>query len=324
MAQCKKFNESHAVKYHFIENWGELEDCIKNLGNAIYRGQSDATWRLTTNFERRFFSHHAGDLHSIEKRMVRDCILKCRVYDTELFHKPEDPVACLSLVQHYGGSTRLLDITRSPYIALFFALAEMKVDSDACLWVIGTNWGINDLFIKKISKTLKDGRELFLGQADQNLLDETCYRLANEFYNIGEKNEAENNPLFEKIDFKRFEKMYESGAVLQVPIGYATRRSIAQQAEFLFPVNPKKSFEENFIGLLNLTFPCDELDKIPFQRGDNFVYDIGVRIMKLIIPYTLRNDFLEHLNMMNINYETLFPDKEGFMRNLTISNGGKW
>ena len=37
----------------------------------------------------------------------------------------------LALMQHYGAPTRLLDFTRSPYVACFFALEELKKRSGA-------------------------------------------------------------------------------------------------------------------------------------------------------------------------------------------------
>jgi FRG domain len=45
-------------------------------------------------------------------------------------------------MQHYGAPTRLLDWTRSPYVALYFALREDSLQ-DSALWAINLKW-LND------------------------------------------------------------------------------------------------------------------------------------------------------------------------------------
>jgi len=45
----------------------------------------------------------------------------------------------LALMQHHGAPTRMLDWTRSPYVALYFAIEDPS-DEDACLWAIDWDW----------------------------------------------------------------------------------------------------------------------------------------------------------------------------------------
>ena len=46
-----------------------------------------------------------------------------------------DDIFTLMLIQHYGGPTRLLDWSFSPYIATFFAVSDYKCDEkDALIW----------------------------------------------------------------------------------------------------------------------------------------------------------------------------------------------
>jgi hypothetical protein len=39
-------------------------------------------------------------------------------------------------MRHYGAPTRLLDWTKSPYVATFFALAEAKPDKPSAIWAV--------------------------------------------------------------------------------------------------------------------------------------------------------------------------------------------
>ena len=90
------------------------------------------TWLLQTSLERLLISPvveaERYQLTAFQRRAhhhVRDC------------PEPEDYLEWLALMQHHGAPTRLLDCTRSPYVALFFAL-ERPSDSQgqACVWAI--------------------------------------------------------------------------------------------------------------------------------------------------------------------------------------------
>jgi FRG domain len=50
----------------------------------------------------------------------------------------DDKLEWLALMQHYGAPTRLLDFTRSPYVAAFFALSEARDGS--AVWALDANW----------------------------------------------------------------------------------------------------------------------------------------------------------------------------------------
>ena len=59
-----------------------------------------------------------------ENKLLQEFEKYCKVYCNI-----SSPLDFLSVGQHYGLPTRLLDCTHSPYIALFFALGNKEVDS---------------------------------------------------------------------------------------------------------------------------------------------------------------------------------------------------
>lgn len=101
----------------------ELVSKINRLANNyFYRGQANATWPLQSSLERVVGSKwSAEEAEKFEGFSISQFRPKFHLYDRENI-KPESKLAWLSLMQHYGVPTRLLDFTESPYIALYFAL----------------------------------------------------------------------------------------------------------------------------------------------------------------------------------------------------------
>lgn len=86
--------------------------------NWIFRGQQDKTWGLIPLIARK---DRKTDPRHIERKLIDD--LKIRlpsVYSGQI----ENDWELLALVQHHGAPTRLLDWTRSPLAALWFAVVE--------------------------------------------------------------------------------------------------------------------------------------------------------------------------------------------------------
>lgn len=72
--------------------------------------------------------------HTILSRFKRQA---CN-YGLDYVPGEEDALGWLSLLQHYGAPTRLLDWTRSPFVACFFALETAR--SEAAIWAIDHVW----------------------------------------------------------------------------------------------------------------------------------------------------------------------------------------
>jgi hypothetical protein len=102
------------------------EELLKELNSLpnhyIYRGHSDAAWRLESSLERVVGAKWSADsAMKFEEYSLDIFKSKFHLYDKENT-EPKSKLAWLSIMQHYGVPTRLLDFTSSPYVALYFAL----------------------------------------------------------------------------------------------------------------------------------------------------------------------------------------------------------
>lgn len=90
--------------------------------NYVFRGQSNAAWDLQSTLERIIGKKwSAQQARKFEDYSLNTFQSKYHIYSgTE--HLPKSKLSWLSVMQHYGVPTRLIDFTTSPYVALYFAL----------------------------------------------------------------------------------------------------------------------------------------------------------------------------------------------------------
>lgn len=137
------------MKTKTIQNWAEFDRLIssKNYRKWIYRGHSNSEWELESSLHRAF--KEAQSIHKLNNgngktlnRLDHEKVMldrfKCNAH-LYLDHLPQhdDLLSWLSLMQHYGAPTRLLDFSFSPYVALYFALETG--DEDAAIFCINHN-----------------------------------------------------------------------------------------------------------------------------------------------------------------------------------------
>lgn len=122
----------------------EIQD-IESIGSEcphwLFRGHSDVDWDLKTSLERAA-GRCAIEISEYETQITREFK---RHAHTFLNRVPNDidTLEWLSIMQHYGAPTRLLDFTRSLWIAIFFALEQ--ADKNFCVWAVDpTKLGIRD------------------------------------------------------------------------------------------------------------------------------------------------------------------------------------
>jgi hypothetical protein len=271
-------------------SWSDLQKLADLLPGWVFRGQREIKWRLQPTLER-FAERVTGGhtLSDIEGHVVTQFKRGAPTYLDDLpMH--EDIIWWLSLIQSHGGPTRLLDMTRSLYVAAFFALAEPSESEHRAVWAI------NDRIIRgALSEVLRteDGGTLPCG---------------NEF----EAGELLNSTLTGKLD--------GPAACAGAPF-FLSERLIAQQGVYLLSLNMENTLEQNLYGMFGVDVAEVYPDSLVGWSSDPFSPALLPRlqrtpIIKIVLPSEERIRVLTDLRRMNITYASLFPGVDGFARSL--------
>ena len=177
-----------------LNNLDEIITTLNSLSNNyIYRGHSDSSWMLTSTLEREL----DGNVNPSSFKKVEDFYLnlfesKYHIYN-DVEHEPKSKLAWLSVMQHYGAPTRLIDFTESPYIALYFALEGYAANMKSDLAIFAINYKqIMDKSLSYMSKkdcNFNKTRNDISGSEDK-LFDEVVDRFSYEILWVTEPKEV--------------------------------------------------------------------------------------------------------------------------------------
>lgn len=250
----------------------------------VFRGQSDSRWRLSTSLER-FVG--VGITHRGAERLILDRFKRrAHLYAPDV-PAVDDDLAWVSLMQHHGGPTRLLDFTTSPWIALYFAVETVAKERTCAVWAVNRR-GCDERAFHRIEVTYEwDAPDVLTEEALENNDVDGLLR---------------DTHLFRKLILdNRF------SLVCSIQPRRDNLRMAMQQGIFLCPGNMSlHGFEAN---LLN-----------QFTGGKDPEYFLPVwnppQIYKVVIPGSLRRELLDDLKRMNIGRASLFPGLDGFAHSM--------
>jgi len=269
-----------------VDDWETLRVLGRRLLVWAFRGQSDSTWPLLTSIERR--AKAGGTPREILENRERWILRQFQRRAHLVIDSPPPESAALewlSIIQHYGGPTRLLDFTRSIYIAAFFAI-EPCWECDAAIWGINTNPLI---WRDRAASSAKNLDQLNLEYARQ----------ADAIITSGS----------------------DALGVLAVEPDRLNERMSIQHGIFMFPTNVKASFAANLAAAIGVT----ELHLAEPASADVSVSEFLAKISKtpnafsaakFTLPRRAHEEAIYDLREMNITAATLFPGLEGFARSL--------
>ena len=170
-----------------VVNISDSEHLIRSINqlpnNYIYRGHADSSWKLESTLERTIGDNWSSELASkFEDHYLKLFRSKYHIYNGNE-HEPKSKLAWLSVMQHYGAPTRLVDFTESPYVALFFALEAYNplLKNDLAIYAIDYNLIMDKSlgYISRRDSNFKKTRHEIIGQQDE-LFDDVVDRFSYE------------------------------------------------------------------------------------------------------------------------------------------------
>ncbi len=137
-ATFKKMREEPLENVATVQNLSSAAELLQTIQSPpfndtkwAFRGQRDADWPLKASIERAARRYPGTAEDYVESEFKR----RAHHY---LFDLPDDQddLEWLALIQHYGAPTRLLDWTRSAYVAAFFAAESANFPKPFAIWAV--------------------------------------------------------------------------------------------------------------------------------------------------------------------------------------------
>lgn len=281
-----------------LENWNDLFKLNqKFLSKFIFRGQANKEWKLSTALERQIdkFSPNLYDKDTIpiqERYMLKEFKWKYPLYSNK---QPEEnnTVEWLTIMQHYGTATRLLDFSYSLFVALHMAVYDNG--NSGALWAIN-KIPINHHLFDQYRKEFNTNSE------SQEKLDLFTLKRANEIINM-----------------HSFDKDIEKQLFIIKP-QFCNERLSRQQGLFLLP----SSIKIPFLDCLNTYLHSPTPIEIPFDKLIEYSHEgkhkqEDISLIKIVIPREKNYILTKNLKAMNVTTEILFPGLEGLAKSLNYA-----
>jgi len=146
-----------------VSSWNELQTELfedswnERLGRFrsryAFRGLADEDYKLESRMAR-----HGGDFRKLERHLLRNF----KKYAHRSVVEKDSVWNWLSVAQHYGLPTRLLDWTYSPFVAMHFATADLDAyHLDGVIWAVNYLKAHEILPEKLYGKLLEEGANVY-------------------------------------------------------------------------------------------------------------------------------------------------------------------
>ena len=316
----------------------------------VFRGQRNATWKLTSSYER---ARKRLGLFKLNEQLSRISeYTELEEFKRNASHllprEPSCQLEWLALMQHYGAPTRLLDFSESPFVALYFALDGNRVQSEDAsnsrsrkrnrfsVWAIN----LSPLLSIEALSHMEPYKQLASVEAVRSDIKANKYPPSMDFAELGEKSgqwlrKAVVQYYDEEVllDAQRQEAerllgtdqkgqpcWTESRGVVPIRLPRQNPRSSAQRGLFLFPKQLSSSFLDNYYASVSETKPPEpKAKKISILFSDERKARQSLttaHTIQFTFPVSLTAELQDLLDITNVNSNTLFPGLEGVVNDL--------
>ena len=301
-------NSPAFIEWH-VTSWQEAVDLARLMHGWIYRGQESLEWGLTSSLERiaKAYNCPGITLKEQEEEILNKFKRQAHQYLTHL-PKDNDNLEWLSLIQHHGGPTRLLDFTLSFYAGVFFAVENAI--NEAVLWAVNRHL-LDKPLISLVETRKKIGHSINIREASVFCVEHSISPTL-DLLGYGTKDKG--------ILFEHLRTVTGKPNIVPVKPWRLNQRMIIQQGWFLFPTSLDVTFEHNLcnaFGIPDQTLPSktpartiDELKRLVKEPDSNLA------LLKIMLSKDVHLEAMRDLQQMNITAATLFPGLDGFARSL--------
>jgi hypothetical protein len=260
-----------------------LRQCVE--AGYCFRGVTDAEDGLLSTLDRYGPTLKAHR----EQYLIREFQRRLHHYlRVELL--PSTTFELLSLMQHYGVPTKLLDFTYSPYVALYFAVYDTKEERDCAIWAV-----------LPFNLHSKSYRRLVDGGFPHRLRKDAYF--SEQFVEEEYFTEAFMHHKYGIAMLLQPELMNERLSVQQGLFLVTDGKEIQRSSDPVQNVGEFQTVEETVLDLL--------------QEGRAVMIAEGATdptLLRIVVPGRLKARLMKALELMNINACSLFPGLDGFAR----------
>lgn len=283
-----------------------------------FRGQGDSEWKLETTLGRVASYAHGSDpekgrcLKLFEQETMWEFRRESAKWSE---YRGFDGIDLLSLVQHYGGKTRLLDFSLAPLLALYMAVESNETD-----YAKVVNYKGLDAQAKENVKQ----RDFAVWALDLSRI------LGGSGCKLNPKDPTVEGAFWEADEIVKARKCNDSKGICVIFPKTCNERLSAQDGLFLMPKSLDCSFEENLI---------EELSN-KGQSGDRFrrKYLSEIRdefmerndasmIIKFVFPVDVLPAVKDLLAEANVTAKHVYPDLTGlgkYVSGIIEEHSQKW